>query len=106
MNEEFNAATALVRPSRRPSRPWARRSSQLASLTQAEAQADATLRARREASRVLQTRLETGLASRSQWLSERRRETQARLAALEVRGQRLQVQAALLRALGSPQTAS
>src|SRR5574343_90627 len=79
------------------------RSSQLHNLTQAEAQADATLRARREASRVLQTRLETGLASRSQWLSERRRDTQARLSALEIRGQRLQVQAALLRALGSPQ---
>lgn len=79
------------------------RSSQLASLTQAEAQADDTLRARRDASRVLQTRLETGLASRSQWLNERRRDTQARLSALEIRGQRLQVQAALLRALGSPQ---
>ena len=81
------------------------RSSQLASLSQAEAQAEAALHARHEASRVLQAKLDTGLASRSQWLSETRRYTQARLSALDIRGQRLQVQAALLRALGSPQQA-
>lgn len=79
------------------------RSSQLASLAQAEAQARATLQARQEASRVLQARLDTGLASRSQWLTENRRQLQARLAELDLHGQRLQAQAALLRALGSPQ---
>lgn len=81
------------------------RSSQLASLSQAETQAEAALSARREASRVLQAKLDTGLASRSQWLNETRRYTQARLTVLDLRGQRLQVQAALLRALGSPQQA-
>jgi len=81
------------------------RSSQLASLAQAEAQARATLQARQEASRVLQARLNTGLASRSQWLTENRRQLQARLAEVDLHGQRLQAQAALLRALGSPQHA-
>ncbi|MGL6047179.1 MAG: TolC family protein, partial [Vogesella sp.] len=82
------------------------RSSQLHSLQQAETQVQAAQAARQEAARVLQARVTSGLASRSQWLTENRRYTQARLTTLETRAQRLQAQAALLRALGSQRTAS
>ena len=82
------------------------RSSQLHSLAQAETQVLAAQAARQEAARVLQARVTSGLASRSQWLAENRRYTQARLTTLETRAQRLQAQAALLRALGSQRTAS
>ena len=82
------------------------RYSQLQSLAQAETQVLAAQTARQEAARVLQARVTSGLASRSQWLAENRRYTQARLTTLETRAQRLQAQAALLRALGSQRTAS
>lgn len=82
------------------------RSSQLHNLNQAENQVQAAQAARHEAARVLQARMQSGLASRSQWLAENRRYTQARLTTLETRAQRLQAQAALLRALGSQRAAS
>ncbi len=82
------------------------RYSQLHSLAQAETQVLAAQAARQEAARVLQARVTSGLASRSQWLAENRRYTQARLTTLETRAQRLQAQAALLRALGSQRAAS
>jgi NodT family efflux transporter outer membrane factor (OMF) lipoprotein len=81
------------------------RASLLQSLVQAENQVQAAQHARYEAARVLQVRLNSGLVSRSQWLAENRRYTQARLATLETQAQRLQAQAALLRALGSAPTA-
>ncbi|MFC3533818.1 efflux transporter outer membrane subunit [Vogesella facilis] len=82
-------------------RDTADRSSNLQALQQAETAAAANLAARSDAARSVQGRVTAGLAAPTQGLAEQRRLLQARQSILDTRTQRLQAQAALLRALGS-----
>ncbi|WP_174874154.1 efflux transporter outer membrane subunit [Vogesella oryzae] len=82
-------------------RDTADRSSNLQALLRAETAAVANLAARSDAARSVQGRVNAGLAAPTQGLAEQRRLLQARLSTLDTRTQRLQAQAALLRALGS-----
>ncbi|SCK20079.1 efflux transporter outer membrane subunit [Vogesella sp. LIG4] len=82
-------------------RDTADRSSSLQVLQQAEKAAAANLQARSDAARSVQGRVKAGLAAPSLGLAEQRRLLQARSATLDTHTQRLQAQAALLRALGS-----
>ena len=82
-------------------RDTADRSSTLQALLQAESAAAANLAARETAARGVNGRVRAGLAAPTQGLAENRRLQQARFSTLDTHTQRLQAQAALLRALGS-----
>lgn len=82
-------------------RDTADRSSNLQALQHAENAAAANLSARETAARGVNGRVRAGLAAPIQGLAENRRLQQARFSTLDTHTQRLQAQAALLRALGS-----
>lgn len=77
------------------------RLAQLQAMHGAETQGRQQLAAREQALAIADSRLATGLAGKGQQLAEQRRVLQSRLSLLETRSQRLQAQAALMRALGS-----